>query len=117
MTTRRTFLGAAAGIASSSVLSSTARARSPADHRLIDTSDVIGRDYEMAGAFSSVDIERYDEEGDIGIRTTRNDPSIAASVYVAGEWGSAGVSLTPDQAEALATALLAAADEWEGEHP
>lgn len=115
MTTRRTFLGAAAGLATAPVLSSTASARSPTDHRLMERSDAIGRDYEMTGAFSSVNIERYDDEGDIGIRTTRNDPSIAASVYVAGEWGSAGVSLTPDQAEALATALLAAADEWEGD--
>lgn len=112
MTSRRTFLGAAAALAT---LPSASTARSPTDHALVEPSDVPGRDYELPSHGGSIYVERYDDDADVTLRTTRQDPHVAASVYVSGEWGSASLSLGPKQAEALATALHAAADDWGGE--
>lgn len=113
MTTRRAFLGAAAALAG---LPATSTARSPTDHALVEPSDTPGRDYELPSHGGSIYVERYDEDADVTLRTTRQDPQVAASVYVSGEWGSASLSLGPKEAEALATALQVAAEEWEGEH-
>jgi hypothetical protein len=112
MTSRRTFLGAAAALEG---LPATSATRSPTDHALVEPSDAPGRDYELPSHGGSIYVERYDDDADVTLRTTRQDPHVAASVYVSGEWGSASLSLGPKQAEALATALQAAADEWEGE--
>lgn len=64
---------------------------------------------------TNLHVENFVEEGNITIDTYVTDPEICATANLSGEWGSAGVALTPEKARTLAYDLRSAADEWEGD--
>ncbi|MFB6068620.1 MAG: hypothetical protein ABEJ90_01675 [Halobacterium sp.] len=117
MTSRRTFLGAAAAAAGLSATTGTASAAPEVTDEEIAVargqSSYGGRDHTLPANGTNAHIERYDENGQVGLDVYPNDPHNCVGMYLVGEWGDAGVTFTADQARALASKLVEAADEWE----